>query len=136
MNNYSLIFIHDLNSWSTNKLMTQVNEIIPYIKKLFSPRYGSYFFIRVNKHKNDLILFELLNFLREIIPVTAKINWSLCNKLKQKNKSKKFNSIDVELNPMAKDFFSSHLNLNSSFFNLWVSWNINDWKTEKRDSIL
>ena len=52
------------------------------------------------------------------------------------NKSRKSNNIDVELNPMAKDFFSSHLNSNSSFFNLCVSWNINGWNTEKRDSIL
>ena len=36
------------------------------------------------------------------------------------NKSGKSNNIDVELNPMAKDFFSSHLNSNSSFFNLCV----------------
>ena len=60
----------------------------------------------------------------------------MCNKLKQKNKSRKSNNIDVELNPMAKDFLSSHLNSNSSFFNLCISWNINGWNTEKRDSIL
>jgi len=112
MNNYSLIFIHDLKSWSPSKLMVQViskipnyYEIIPYIKKHFSPRYDSYFIIRVNKHKNDLILFEVLNFLKENIPVTAKIYWFMCNKIKQKNKSRKSNNIDVELNPMAKDFF-------------------------------
>ena len=112
MNKYSLIFIHNLNSCSPSKLMAEViskipnyQEIIPYIKKLFSPRYDSYFIIRVNKHKNDLKFFEVLNFLRDKIPETAKINWSLCNKLKQKNKSRKSNIIDVELNPMAKDFF-------------------------------
>jgi len=104
-------------------------EIISYIKKLFSPRYGSYFIIRVNKHKNDLNSFDVLNFLREKIPETAKINWSLCNKLKQKNKSRKSSNIDIELNPIAKDFFSSHLNSNSSFFNLCVSWNIKGWIT-------
>ena len=89
MNNYSLIFIHDLNSWSPRKLMAQViskipnsNEIIPYVTKLFSPRYGSYFIIRVNKYKNDLNFFDVLNFLRDKIPETAKINWSLCNELK------------------------------------------------------
>jgi len=143
MNNYSLIFIHNLNSWSPSNLMAQViskipnyNEIIPYVKKLFSPRYGSYFIIRVNKHKNDLKFFDVLDFLRDKIPETAKITWTLCNKLKQMNKSRKSNNIDVELNPMAKDFFSSHLNSNSSFFNLCVSWNINGWNTEKRDSIL
>jgi len=137
MNKYSLIFIHDLKSWSPNKLMVQVIskipnycQIIPYIKKLFSPRYGSYFIIRVNKHKNDLDFFEVLNLLRDKIPATAKINWTLCNKLKQKTKSRISNNIDVELNPMAKDFFSSHLNSNSSFFNLCVSWNINGWNTE------
>ena len=106
------------------------------LKKLFSPRYGSYFIIRVNKHKNDLKFFDVLDFLRDKIPETAKITWTLCNKLKQMNKSRKSNNIDVELNPMAKDFFSSHLNSNSSFFNLCVSWNINGWNTEKRDSIL
>ena len=89
MNIYSLIFIHDLNSWSPSKLIAQViskipnyNEIIPYIKKLFSPRYDSYFIIRINKHKNDLNFFEVLSFLREKILETAKISWSLCNKLK------------------------------------------------------
>ena len=86
--------------------------------------------------KNDLDFFEVLNFLRDKIPATAKINWTLCNKLKQKTKSRISNNIDVELNPMAKDFFSSHLNSNSSFFNLCVSWNINGWNTEKRDSII
>jgi exonuclease III len=143
MNNYSLIFIHNLNSWSPSNLLAQViskipnyNEIIPYVKKLFSPRYGSYFIIRVNKHKNDLKFFDVLDFLRDKIPETAKITWTLCNKLKQMNKSRKSNNIEVELNPMAKDFFSSHLNSNSSFFNLCVSWNINGWNTEKRDSIL
>ena len=64
------------------------------------------------------------------------ITWTLCNKLKRMNKSCKSNNIDVELNLMAKDFFSSYLNSNSSFFNLCVSWNINGWNTEKRDSIL
>jgi len=44
-----------------------------------------------------------------------------CYKLKQKNKSRKSNNFNVELNPMAKDFFSNHLNSNSSFFNLCVS---------------
>jgi len=143
MNIYSFIFIHNLNSWSPSKLIAQViskilnyYENIPYIKKLFSPRYGSYFIIRINKHKNDLNFFEVLSFLREKILETAKINWSLCNKLKQENKSRKSNKYDVELHPMAKDFFSSHLNSNSSFFNICVSWNINGWNTEKRDSIL
>jgi len=51
------------------------NETIPYVKKLFSPRYGSYFIIRINKHKNDLNFFDVLNFLRDKIPETAKINW-------------------------------------------------------------
>ena len=78
------------------------NEIIPYAKKLFSPRYG-------NKHKNDLKFVDVLDFLRDKIPETAKITWTLCNKLKHMNKSRKSNNIDVELNPMAKDFFSSHL---------------------------
>jgi len=71
MNNYSLIFIHDLNSWFPSNLMAKViskipnyNEIIPYVKKLFSPRYGSYFIIRVNKHKNDLKFFDVLKFLK------------------------------------------------------------------------
>jgi len=132
MNNYSLIFIHDLNFWSSSKLMAQViskipnyYEIIPYIKKLFSPRYGSYFIIRVNKHKKFLNFFDVLNFLKDKIPETAKINWSLCNKLKLKNKSRKSNNIDVELNPIAKDFFSSHLNSNSSFFNLYITLMLN-----------
>jgi len=103
MNNYSLIFIHGLNSWSPSKLLAQViskipnyREIIPCIKKLFSPRYGSYFIIRVTKHKNDLNFFEVLNFLRDKIPKSSKINWSLCNKLKQKNKSE--NLITLILN--------------------------------------
>ena len=73
------------------------NEIIPYVKKLFSPRYGSYFIIRVNKHKNDLNFFDVLNFLRDKIPESAKITWTLCNKLKQMNKSRKSNNTDVEL---------------------------------------
>ena len=35
-----------------------------------------------------------------------------------------------------KILFSSHLNSNSSFFNLCVSWNIIGWNTEKPDGIL
>jgi len=47
------------------------NEIIPYVKKLFSTRYGSYFIIRVNKHKNDHKFFDVLDFLRDKIPETV-----------------------------------------------------------------
>jgi len=59
----------------------------------------------LNKHKNDLNFFDVLNFLRDKIPETGKITWTLCNKLKQINKSRKSNNIDVELNPIKKDFF-------------------------------
>jgi len=143
MNKYNLIFIHDLKAWSANKLMVYIMNKIPnyfgfvlFSKKLFSPKYGSYFIIRINNHNNDLDFYNFLNFLREELPVTSKISWTLCNKIKNNNNPRKSKNIDIELNPMAKDFFSSHLNSNSSFFNLCVSWNINGWNTEKRDSIL
>jgi len=39
------------------------------------------------------------------------------------------------LNPFSLDFFTNYLNSSSTLFNLCVSWNINGWNIEKRDSV-
>jgi len=143
MNNFSLIFVRNLKAWPSNKIMMKIIskiqnyfEIILYIKKKFSSRYGTYFIIKVNNHKNDLDFFNVLYLLRKEVPVTSKIIWSLYNKLRNNGESKKSNNIDVELNPMVNTFFSNHLNSSSSFFNFCVSWNINGLNTKKSDIIL
>ena len=80
-------------------------KLFHMLKNFFLQGTAHHFIIRVNKHKNDLKFFDVLDFLRDKIPETAKITRTLRNKLKQMNKSRKSNNIDVELNPMAKDFF-------------------------------
>jgi len=142
MNLYNLIFIHDLKSWSVSQLRDVLNnkisncfEIIPSIKKLFSPIYGSYFIIRVNINQNTHKFFYLLIDIIKGLPITSKISWFLSNKIPKTIKSKKVKNLDMALNPVNKEFFTNYLDSSSSFVNLCVSWNINGWNSEKKDSV-
>jgi len=142
MNKYNFIYIHDLKSWSVSQLkeffynkIPNCLETIPSIKKPFSPKYGSYFIIRVNITKTCTNFLNILLLLLNGLPVTSKIYWSSWkqNKCKKRSKCK---IQDISLKPMSKEFFNNHLNSHSNFFNLCASWNINGWNYEKRDSII
>jgi len=150
--NYYMIFIRDLKEWSTKQLYNVIYlntrsqfDLLFSIKKKCSPKYGSYFAIKVNApNQHSLISFILTSI--ERLPITSKIGWKRCslnssyhrnsvtsNKVKCKNK---FKPLDTLLNPMPQDFFSSHLSPNSVYFNLCASWNINGWNSEKKKTLL
>jgi len=143
MNSHTLLFIHDLDSWSIPRLREIFNSkfpnssaLISSIKKLFSPKFGSYFIIKVNNSQENLSFFNLLLSVIKGLPVTSKIRWSISNRIPKKLKSKRKCNLDAALNPLSLDFFTNYLSSSSTLFNLCVSWNINGWNIEKRDSVL
>lgn len=57
------------------------------------------------------------------------------NKFLTLNYNKK-NILNEKYKIFSKEIFNNHLNSHSSFFNLCVSWDINSWNYEKRNSII
>ena len=62
-NNSYLFFIHDLQSWTTKRLLEffnqelpNCNEIIQSVVKKYSPNLGIYFILRVDGSNKDLAL--------------------------------------------------------------------------------
>ena len=149
---YYIIFIHDLKEWTTKQLynviyLNTINQFNFFfsVGKKYSPKYGSYFAIKVNAPDQHTLINFLLSSIKRL-PVTSKIGWKHYNInspinnnsliQNRKNYKENFKQFDSSFYSMHQDFFSSHLSNNSTFFNLCASWNINGWNNEKKDSVL
>ena len=139
---FYLIFIHDLQSWSKSKFMEyfslnlpNFNNIILAMDKKYSPKFGSYFIIRVDG-SNPFTALNLILFMYKNLKFQNDINWILCDNLRSNRYYKKSSFSDAFRNSIPKDFFSNHLNSKSPCFNLCASWNINGWSSDKRDGVL
>ena len=140
--NSYLIFIHDLNSWSKQRLMSFItnelppdNNIFQSLTKKYSPKLGTYFIIKING-SNQLNAMLFIRLLASKLPNISKISWKFIDKLRSNRFYNKSRSLKTALGPISKDFFSSHLKSNNPFFNLCVSWNINGWNSDKKDGVI
>ena len=137
-----LIFIHNLSSWSKQRLMEFLRiklqlfkEIIQSVSKKYSPSLGIYFIIKINGSSAlNAMLFLLI--LANKLPISSKISWKFIEKLRCNRQYKKSRSVKASVGPISQDFFSSHLKPNAPFFNLCITWNINGWNTEKKDGVM
>jgi len=125
MNSHTLLFIRDLDSWSIPRLREFFNckfpnssVLISSIKKLFSPKYGSYFIIKVNNSLENLSFFNLLLSVIKGLPITSKIRWTISNRIPKKLKSRSKRNLDAALNPLSLDLFTNYLNSSSIWTHL------------------
>eukprot|EP00833_Pecoramyces_ruminatium_P016743 jgi/Orpsp1_1/1190775/evm.model.d7180000081142.1 len=138
-NEFILIFVHDLLSWTEERLwhylskkISNCNNIIHGIVKKHTPNMENYFIIRTSYAKPSYYL-SILYLLTKSLPIN-KIDWIKTNKIRtfssskklRKNSLKYFNSFRIKT--LSSDFiYNSIYSSSSLFFNLCVSWNINGW---------
>jgi len=141
-NNFYLIFIHDLQSWSKKRLLEffikelpNYETIIHSIVKKYSPTLGIYFILIVNG-SNTLSTLLLILFICNKLPIKKEINWIKCNFTRSNRSYKKSIFADSFKNSLPSDFFSNYLNPKSPCFNMCASWNINGWSPDKKDGVL
>jgi len=139
-NNSYLIFIHDLRSWSKQRLMDFLQnhpskQIFQSISKKYSPTFGIYFIIIIDG-SNPLKAMLFLPLLGNTLPIKSKISWKHIEKFTNNRSYNIKHSIKSSIEPISDDFFSSHLKSNSSLFNLCACWNINGWNSEKKDGVM
>ncbi len=141
-NNSYLFFIHDLQSWTTKRLLEffnqelpNCNEIIQSVVKKYSPNLGIYFILRVDGSNKNLAL-STVHLLYDKLHISSEIKWKECNSTRSSRFYNRSTFADSFKKPLPSDFFSNHLNPESTCFNLCASWNVNGWNTEKKDGVL
>jgi len=114
-NNFYLIFIHDLQSWTKKRLMEffiqeipNCNTFIQSIVKKYSPTLGIYFILRVDG-SNPLSTLSFILLICNKLPISKEIKWIKCNSTRSNRSNKKFTLKNPFKNSLPSDFFSTTL---------------------------
>ena len=135
--NFVLIFIHDLESWTESRLweflskkISNCNNIIQGIVKKHYVNMENYFIIRVN-YKNHTDFIKVLILITSHLPIKNKVYWKIKSNIRSYSKTIRSSS----LTPISEDFLYTNPSSSAKFFNLCACWNINGWNTNKRDGL-
>ena len=140
--NFVLIFIHDLQSWTPSRLwewlskkVSNCNNIIHGIVKKHNVNMENYFIIRVN-YSSPTYYMNILYMITSLLPV-KKVNWIVINKIRTFSKNNRILSTyhSSPIFELSSDFLHTNPFSNFKYINICASWNINGWNSEKRDGL-